>query len=96
MMMDSGPVLSVYSDGYDYVIAASPTDATQVWEGYIGEKRSEYQLRSPWAAIAPTADLSIQVGITLSGREYTTEVRRMTARAWCVVFGRGFLCSTES
>lgn len=88
--------LKVYCDGHDYVIATDPVDATRVWEGYIGEPRADFRPGATWTALDPNADLKIEVEIHLSGRAYAKETRSMAARGWCVVFGRGFLCSTES
>lgn len=79
--------LHVYSNGTDTVVARSVDEAWLVWTKAIGEVKEDYP-HDMWHQVPPEKMLRIH-------DENDDTTRKMSAREWAVVMGRGFLCSTE-
>jgi hypothetical protein len=80
----SSETLKVWEDGEDWVIAASPEDATKVWEEFNVTKREPDA--DPWRERAETEPLQIDLD---------NEEGRVTLppSGWAKRMGRSFLAS---
>lgn len=88
--------LKMWCDDVDYVIATTPRQATKLWEGTIGEARSDHNFTDDdWEEVPADMSLTVTCGLVLSGREFAEQKVTKTAAEWCAAFGAGFLCSLE-
>jgi hypothetical protein len=91
-------VLSVYSDDYEWVIAKSPADATEVCVETTGETRGAHDLSDDerWEALPPFGTTKMWCnadGKVCEQGEGT--LTALTNREWIEKIGRGYLGGTE-
>ncbi len=81
--------LQVFHDGFEWVIARSPADASVVWCRYVGEDPKDWKRReNDWRPMDQNASLLI----------FTNDDDVPTSRTcaeWIAIEGRGYLCTSD-